>query len=1304
MQQRQNIFFQYLRIALLFCVCQLSFAQTITIKFINYTVKDGLSQSSINCALQDSKGFMWFGTQDGLNKYDGYNYTIFKNNPDDSTTISSNWITCIYEDKQGNLWVGTNDGLNRYDKFKERFTHYEHQLNNSNSLSSNKIKTIGDDNDGNVWIGTESSGLDKFNPEKKSFEHYAHNSENKSSISNDSILTVYADKKGNIWVGTFNGGLNLFNKEKNSFTKFWSKSNDPNSISSNTINCISEDADGLWIGTSAGLDFFDKRNKKFKRIRNSNNEKTMISSLFLDTFGIVWLGTSNHGLIRYDKKNKKFLHFKNEPSLPNSLSSNVVHCIVGDRVGTMWIGTFGGLSKFDKAKQNFAHYNHIPNVSNTINNDVIWSILEDRKGALWVGTEEWLNRIDRENNSVRHYKINSTKLIQQNAYCVYEDQSEILWIGAVDGLYQFDRKKEEFILFKNKSKKKNAVEIAGKMVRSIVEDKDHNLWIGSKDGVFRINYSRTEIKLYQHNPDNGNSLSDNFIRVCYQDKLKNIWFGTFSGGLNKIVTHLEYPDSISFKRYMNSSKNPNEISNNKVLSIYEFPKGTLWIGTAGGLNKMDIKTEKIYHLAEKDGLSNNTVYGILSDKKGNLWCSTNKGISRFNPKDTTFQNYYENDGLQSDEFNAGATFKNKKGELFFGGINGFNVFDPEKIAINQLPPQIVFTDFQILNTTVKIGKKNSPLQKSITETDELILSYKQNFITIGFAALHYSVPEKNQYTYMMEGVDEEWVFTKNKREASYPNLSPGEYIFKVKAANSDGVWNENEIKLKIIIEPPFWKTWWFIILIIIFILGGIYAIYLSRVKLLKRQQKVLEYEVDKRTRKIRRQKQRIEIQTKEVEKEKEKVEKLLHNILPQDVAEELKIKGKASARHYRLASVMFTDIKGFTKIAETFRPKDLVDELDRCFIKFDEIIEKYGVEKIKTIGDSYMCVGGVPIRNKSNPVDVVLAGLEIQRYMEELKREKMAQNKPYWELRIGINTGSLIAGVVGTKRFAYDVWGDMVNLASRMENKGEVGKVNISEHTHGLIKDYFDCSYRGKVEAKHKGEVDMFFVDRIKSELSVNGEGIIPNEIFKSKLATALFYRINYEKAEQFILQKLEKELPKNLHYHAVHHTIDVRNAAENIGKSEGIEGENMMILKTAAMFHDAGFIKEYFKNEHFGVEYSREILPSFGYSPQQIMIIEKMIMATRMPQSPETLLEKILCDADLDYLGRDDFHEIAETLKQELIARGRVKNDKNWDEVQINFLMHHNYFTETNIREREPKKQKNIAEVRVRYQENQYV
>ncbi len=478
-------------------------------------------------------------------------------------------------------------------------------------------------------------------------------------------------------------------------------------------------------------------------------------------------------------------------------------------------------------------------------------------------------------------------------------------------------------------------------------------------------------------------------------------------------------------------------------------------------------------------------------------------------------------------------------------------------------------------------------------------------------------------------------------------------------------------------------------------------LYKRRLNRVFEQKDLLESQVKQRTIEIIKQKQQVEKQKKMLEEEKEKTEKLLLNILPREMADELKNKGKAKARKYRKVTVMFTDFKGFTKHSENYKPEDLVAELDSYFIKFDEIVNKYNVEKIKTIGDAYMCAGGVPIRNKSNPIDTTLAALEIQRYMQEVGDLKQSKGEIPWEIRIGLHTGNLIAGVVGIKRFAYDIWGDTVNVAAAMEQSGEVGNVNISESTYEAISEFFVTEYRGKLEAKNKGNIDMYFVHSIKPELSINEDGITPNEAFWHYVNLKLYSNINYKNAEKYIIKRLEGDLPKGLHYHGIHHTMDVCEAVERIAIWEGVKGEELYLLKTAALFHDAGFIHSYESNEPIGANLAKEMLPNFGYTEEQIDQVIELIGATKIPQNPQNHLEEIMCDSDLDYLGREDFYPIADTLRKELMEFGKIEDDpKKWIEMNIGFLSSHKYFTESSKKRREPSKQLRIEELKEKIKE----
>lgn len=1288
------------------------FAQHNSIRFNQLTIKDGLSQSSLNCIIQDSKGFIWIGTQDGLNRFDGYNFLVYKNNRNDSTSISDNFIHAVIEDKNRDLWVGTDHGLNRFDRAKQTFSSFKYNPKNKNSVSSNHISALLQDKRGNVWVGTAESGLDLLTRDSKGNIHFKHFKAEDGNISSNFISSLFEDKSGKIWIGTLSGGITIYDPLTNSFVNIQKNPSLPNSLSNNMVWCIVQDQRGrIWVGTNDGLNLYHEKSKSFSVYRNNPSANHSISgnivkSAFVDEAGVLWIGTSGAGLNRYNEKAGTFDHFNNLSYKPNSLGGDNVLSIFQDRTGIMWVGTNSGLSKFDRYKQNFEHIEHIDNIQNTLSSGQVWSLLEDEKEVIWVGTDDGLNSYNKRTETFkRHPKIITEKKQDANSsvYSLFKDSRGRLLAGTDEGLFVFDEGKSSIVKLQSKDKLSN--QLNNRRVYEIFEDKDKNVWIGTKEGLMILDKDQNKYVIFQSSETEPGSLASNVVRCIIQDHKGQIWIGTNGGGLSRAIFGTDGKisnENISFENYLGSETSQG-INNSVILSMYEDPAGYIWLGTfGGGLNKFDPVTGRATYFTESDGLSNNVVYGILADSRGNLWMSTNKGLSNFDPIAGKFKNFYENDGLQSNEFNIGAYFKNKKGQMYFGGINGFNIFYPGKVQINPLPPKMVVTDFQVFNKSVKVSN-NSPLQKHISIADHITLTHKENIFSFEFAALHYSYPAKNQYAYMMEGFDEQWNNVGTRRFAVYTKLDPGTYVFKVKGANSDGVWNEEGASLTITIKPPFWQTWWFRILAAVIIIGSTWAFYRWRLSEIKAQKERLENMVAERTAKIITQKEEIEKQKYLVEIEKDKVEKLLLNILPEDTAEELKTKGKASARHYRTASVMFTDFVGFTQIAEKLRPKELVEELDRYFIEFDNIIEKYGIEKIKTIGDAYMCAGGLPIRNKSNPIDIILAGLEIQRYMAEQNRMKLLSGEDPWNLRIGINSGELIAGVVGTKRFAYDIWGDTVNIASRMESSGENGKVNISGTTYEMACEFFECTYRGRVAAKNKGDIEMYFVERIRPELSVDGLGIEPNEAFQRKMTHVLYSKILYRKAEKFILELLSKQLPEGLFYHGLHHTIDVCNSAEKIAFMEGIEGEDVFLIKTAALFHDAGFTKEYAKNEPIGIQLSKEILPQFGYSDKQIEAIEGMILATQVPQNPKNHLEQILCDADLDYLGREDFYPISETLKKELYAFGKLSDDKTWDELQIKFLEAHQYFTATSKQLRQPHKLMRIQEIKQRLVENKY-
>lgn len=1137
----------------------------------------------------------------------------------------------------------------------------------SRGESDLSIQSLFLDHSNRLWVGCSSGEI--FYLQEDSLILF-------ESLSLSVAVTDFCeDSLYNLWIGTEGEGVYVVNDGRNLIQKP-SYLNKPGQ---RHINSIIFHNHQMHVATNRGIlvsrvnDEFPIDNGSLTQFDEKIFSNKTVRELYVDRNGVFWVGTTDAGLFKQEDSYWKQYTF--DPSDPNTILSDFVDEVFEDETGVLWIGTNKGLSKFDPAKQFFKHYKKSSNFK--LNSNIVWSFCKLPDESLLVGNYKGLNLIS-PSNKVQNIngKIEGlSSQVNRSILSIYhESNSNTIWLGGRETLYKGDLINgfKKFKYAQNQSQKE------GNRIYQIQQNGE-DIWLSTKNGLFIIQPDTT--LCYNQN---NSSLSTNVIQFVLIDSTQ-YWIGT-SKGLFKAqgqANNLEF-EFIKTAPLSNTYDPVGSITKQN-----EF----IYVGTYGnGLIQYNENTGQVYRYTEKDGLSNNVVYGILTDEKNQLWLSTNRGLTVYNPKEVSFRNYSEMDGLQSNEFNMGAYLRKGK-ELYFGGINGFNLILPKEVVGNPHPPNICITNFSLYR-----GVSNSPLIKNISYTRRIELKYFQNNFSLEFSAMHYSSPENNLYRYKLIGFDESWVYSGHKRYVQYTNLDHGKYEFLIQASNSDGVWSKSE-PLVIEIEPPFWRTWWFRILTIGSLVLITYGAIWLRLKLVKSQKENLQKLVDHRTREVLKQKEKLEKANVQLEDEKSRSDELLRNILPQQTVEELQIKGKARARSYRLATVMFTDFKNFTKLSESMRPKELLSVLDEYFIAYDEIIEKYNVEKIKTVGDSYMCVGGIPIRNRSNPIDVVMAALEIQRYNKMIAEVKKANGEIHFDARVGVHTGDLIAGVIGIKRFAYDIWGDTVNVANRMEMTCEVGKVNISGRTYKHIKPYFDCTYRGKIQAKNKGEVDMYYVNQLNPEYSLNGEGEQPTIMFWQFIDLDLFSSIKYRKAEKRILKDLE-ELPDHLKYHSKAHALDVMGAAEKIGISEGIRGEELFLLKTAALIHDIGFLERYTDNEKLAVEYAKEVLPNYGYHEQHIQIISSLILSTQMPQKPTNKLEEILCDADLDYLGREDFFTISDRLKNELLHQKKIKDEIEWDEIQIGFLKTHRYFTKTAVHLRKEEKKAHLRAVEDRLQE----
>jgi ligand-binding sensor domain-containing protein/signal transduction histidine kinase len=831
-------------------------AQQHNIRFEKISIEQGLSQNTVGAICQDHKGFLWFGTYDGLNRYDGYQFKIFKYNPNDSTSLCQNNVRCIFEDHFGVLWIGTEAGLSRYDRNKECFINYWANRNNPNSISDNMITDIFEDTNGMLWIAT-NNGLNKYNRNNNIFVKYFHNPDDPYSLCNNSIQTIYQDSKGILWIGTRNG-LDYLNQKSAKFEHFGKNLDFKLVLGDSSINSIIEDSfHNIWIGTqSGGLTKVDRKNNKYSHFDFDLNDPSDLRSngitgILEDRDHDLWVTTIG-GLEKYDRKKNNFIHYQRNFKDPFSLSSNAILCIYEDKIGIIWLGTFfSGINKFDKRKNQFIYYGFIPGTPNGLPDNVINSFYEDPtdKGkTIWVGTaQKGFGLLNRTNDQFTFYSFNS---LDKNSpsnnivETITKDKYGMLWICTSNGLNKFNIKTKKFIRYFHDPK--NPLSISVNLSRYVFEDKSGNIWITTVGGGLELyDRKRDGFIHYKNNPEDPFSISDNILWSIQEDNSGNLWIGTNDAGLDCLDK-----STGKFIHYKNIKNDPKSISNNKVLCLYHDSSDNIWVGTAGGgLNKFNPKTKVFTHYGIEDGLTSKTIHAILEDKNKNLWISTPQGLFRFDIQKSEFINYNVYDGLQSNEFLVNSACKSVTGELFFGGINGFNVFNPDKIKSGDYKSNIVLTDFQIFNKQIPIGEWENDrviLEKSISETQKIILSYQDAVFSFEFAFLDFTAPIKNMYAYMMEGFDKSWNYVGKRNFAAYTKLPAGSYTFKVKGSKN-GVWDNSYTSIEIIITPPFWETWWFRISGSLLIFGILAISYKKRTARIRKYNKELEIRVKDRT-------------------------------------------------------------------------------------------------------------------------------------------------------------------------------------------------------------------------------------------------------------------------------------------------------------------------------------------------------------------------------------------------------------------------------------------------------------------------
>ena len=1013
------------------------FAQTEEIQLKFYGFEEGLSHRNVYKIQQDTYGFIWLATVNGLDKYDGYEFESVGleggsiSLPDafivDMVIDSSNRIWLVHPNEisilspnsgQQNRLIINSESLARGNEHTPvnlqvqtngeawMATYKEKQAESvlqkvsvtgdrmvdlvlPGQYEDRTILVLGDTllvgaNENELWSLDQSGRLlDKY-----TFSYTGY------SPADSRIVDLYRDQKGTIYALLRNGKIYRRALGETSFSE------DP--VSEYTIQqgplteILVEENGDVWMHGEHDLLFFDRSTGTIQdlnqEVREVSGHRVTYRQLFRDQSGVIWVA-SDFGAIKMVRSRKLFTTYLNGGNANCSSGFCSIRGITEDENGHIYISYYNSIHRLDIADDALVPL--LPQV-NLINPPFG---LAYYRNQLFAGNGV---RIDLQTQQID--SLLPGPLVDQGALLV--DSEDELLLAYKDKLYRYQESIRDY---------------------EVVEGTDFQ--------AFRNQYTH----LHQG------------------QRSELIWVGTQSAGIYQ--WNIKENTLVPFAGPFADLK----LNSPRVLCSYEDRQGNLWVGTADGLHKIDLVANSVLVYSKENGLPNNFINGLLSEGDSCLWVSTDNGLSRMDLKQGRITNFTKKDGLPANEFNRISFFRSRNGRMYFGGLNGVTAFFPgpeymEKKA--QTAGKMLFTAF---------SKYDGELDTLIYQREGLYanqgidLSFRDKFFTFQFALANFVNPRDNQYSYMLEGYEKAWSNPTRLNSVRYHNIPAGEYLFRVKASSGGSNWNNQELVIPVSIQQAYYRTPWFIITCALLVIGGLYGVMRYRI-----------YRSQQREQKLS---QLVEERTQELKIEQEKSEKLLLNILPADTARELKQSGKAKAKRYEAVTVMFTDFAGFTQIAEQLEPEELVQAIDTCFRKFDKIVERHGLEKIKTIGDSYLCVGGLKGNPKQQACQVVGAARDIQEFLQEAAEGQHGNSGLFARMRIGIHTGPIVAGIVGSKKFAYDIWGDTVNLASRMESNSEIGRINISEATFHMVEGDYQCIYRGKITAKNKGEIDMYFVE-----------------------------------------------------------------------------------------------------------------------------------------------------------------------------------------------------------------------------------
>ena len=847
-----------------------AWGSTTSLRYSEINMKDGLSQGTVLDMVQDKQGFMWFATQDGLNRYDGYTFEVFRFDPQNSNSLSHNYINNIFQDSNGFLWLATRKGLNRFDPRTNEFVRFLHNNQDPYSIGDNLVIAINEDHLGHIWVGSQEHGLSVYNPISKRFIHYRHDPNDPNSLGDNGIYDIFVDRTGVLWVATQNGGVSRFNKEKNNFTQFKHDVDDPYSISSNKIYKIFQHSDGsLWFGSrGAGLNRFEQKGQRFIRYRHENDNPTSLSddhiwSIVEDQNGDLLIGTFTKGLNRLIHNTRTFIHIGHDNSSKYGLSGNSVISSYLDKQGAIWFGIRDvGLNILNQQHAAFNHYRHIASGSTSLSDNSIKHVIQTKDSKILMVTKEGgINQFNKTTGAFAPFKHPSKPipaLFKQPINQLMEDSQGNIWIAFQnDGIARYNPRSGDLVNYRHSVENPNT--ISDDFVTAMIEDISGNIWIGTRNGLNYLNTQTEQIKRYISQIDDPSSLSSNWITHLLIDHKQRLWVSSQYG------INLYDADIDGFRLYSHDEYNNKSIASDSVYSAFEDQDRVLWVATGKGISRFHEENYQFTTFNKEDGLTDEVIYGIEEDNRGNLWLMTSQGLSRFDKAIGEFDHFTVRDGLQGEQFNPNAITKLNDGQIIVGGVNGFNLFNPLKIATEKKAPDTVITHFRIANQIVPVGKfingreEATILTKSINYTDEIVLEHEESVFSFEFTSFEYHNAQDVQFSYRLQGFDTQWTNTNYRnRRATYTNLTAGDYRFEVKSSNKSGVWNENPAVITLKIKPQWWLTKFakFLWLVVFFAS----AVYLYRYKSnqIRKQKTDLQLQVSRQVAQVVQQKRALE--------------------------------------------------------------------------------------------------------------------------------------------------------------------------------------------------------------------------------------------------------------------------------------------------------------------------------------------------------------------------------------------------------------------------------------------------------------